>query len=155
MVLFKDMMIDTAYPLTVIEDRGDDRDPLTSECTYCRRADGWGVRHPIADVTVVRRWTVRSYWDPKSNQLGGGGRYEWRCTEHPYNGDSSTHAADAPQHLIPERRERCEEITLKTLCTKMTSERYEGRWLCSEHAASVVERLRIEERLRAITEGWD
>lgn len=44
MVLFKDMLIDTPYPILEIEDRGDDKDPLTSECTYCRREE-WGQKH--------------------------------------------------------------------------------------------------------------
>lgn len=152
MVLFRDMLIDTPYRLIDIEDRGNDDDPRTRECTYCRRTRGWGHPHLVNDIVVVRRWREHSYWDPESGQLGGGGWYSWRCPEHPFNGNSSPYAANAPAHLVPEHRERCEEMQLRMRCTSMTSERFDGRWLCPEHSASVVARLRVEDRLREMEE---
>lgn len=65
MILFKDMLIDTPYPILDIEDRGDDKDPLTSECTCCRREE-WGRNHSTQDIVVVRRWRERSIWAPTS-----------------------------------------------------------------------------------------
>lgn len=149
MVTFKGMKIDTPYPILDIEDRGADKDPLTSECTYCRRTE-WGVKHSTADIVVVRRWREHSVWAPEADGIDSGGWYEWRCLDHPFRGNSSPYAENAPEHLRPERRERCEHMSLGTRCQTTTGERYEARWLCSEHAASVVARLRIEERMNEI-----
>lgn len=151
MVRFKNMLIDTPTPLSNIEDRGEHKDPLTSECTYCRRTE-WGQERDIRDVVVVRRWREKSVWAPELDGIASGGYFEWRCAKHPFNGNSSTYIENAPPHLVPERRERCEHVTLKSRCTVETGAHYEGSWLCSEHAVSVKERLRVEERMQEIAD---
>lgn len=151
MVRFKEMLIDTPYPLLEIEDRGYKEDPSTTECTYCRRLDD-GIRYDSRDVVVIRRWRERSIWAPEEDGIASGGWFEWRCPNHPFHWESSPYAQDAPKHLQPERNERCEQRELGDRCTVRTSERYEGRWLCAEHSRGVVVRLRTEERLRAMDE---
>lgn len=151
MIRFKEMLIDTPYPLLEIEDRGDKKDPLTSECTYCRRSE-WGNRHDSRDVVVVRRWRERSVWLPELEGPDSGGWFEWRCPNHPFHWNSSPYAENAPDHLRPKQRERCADVSLSRRCSVMTGERYDNRWLCSEHAKSIIARLRVEDRLREIDE---
>lgn len=152
MVLFQDMLIDTPYPLLEIEDRGVYKDPLTSECTYCRR-EKWGRKHCTRDIVVIRRWHERSVWSPELEGTDNGGWFEWRCPEHSYRSQSSPYAANAPAHLQPAQSERCEKITLGSRCPVRTGERFDDQWLCSEHSASVVARLRVEERMRELEDG--
>lgn len=152
MVLFKDMLIDMPYPILDIEDRGDDKDPLTSECTYCRREE-WGQKHSTQDIIVVRRWREHSIWAPHLDGPDNGGWFEWRCPQHPYRWESSPYAANAPEHLRPAPSARCEHVSLGSRCRTRTGESFDGQWLCSEHSVSVVARLRIEERMRELDEA--
>lgn len=151
MVLFRDMLIDTPYPLLGIEDRRIWSEPETSQCSYCR-AQGNFTPYDSRDVVVVRRWKRRSVWQPELDGPDTGGRYEWRCQRHPFDYSSSPYAGNAPDHLRPPANERCENVTLSARCSNRTGEQYEGRWLCAEHSTEVVERLRVEERLREIDE---
>lgn len=152
MVRFKEMLIDTPYPVLDIEDRGPKKDPSTSECTYCRQ-QGLYVRYDARDIVVVRRWKRRSVWIPDMEGPGAGGRFEWRCPDHPFDYSSSPYASEAPEHLRPTPNERCQEVTLGSRCRNRTAERYEGRWLCVEHSKGIVERLRVEERLQELNDA--
>lgn len=147
MIRFNDMLIDTPYPLADIEDRR--RGQVASACTYCGKQAGDPV-YDVRDIVVVRRWKRRSVFVPDAGPADGGGRFEWRCPNHPFDFSSSPYAEDAPAHLRPPETHRCDEVTLGRRCSDRTGRRYEGRWLCGEHAEAIVRRLQVEERLREI-----
>lgn len=152
MVRFNELLIDTPYALADIEDRRASED--TSMCTYCGVRTG-DPTYDVRDVVVVRRWKRNSAFLPDAAPAGGGGRFEWRCPNHPFEYSSSPHAENAPLHLRPSKTMRCEEMTLGRRCESRTGQRYDRRWLCEEHAEGIVRRLQVEERLRELDESID
>jgi hypothetical protein len=150
MVLYRDMLVETGYPLADVEDR--DLKPgheHENECTYCVP----GTWHPIADIVVYRVWTSTSVYTPDSpGKCSQGGTWQWRCREHEKR-SWAPHSHQAPAELLPEFRGQCEErLPLqKTLCGKNEdTQLFDEGWYCSEHSRT----YELRRRERVLLEGY-
>lgn len=136
-VRYQDMLIETPYPLANVADRrvrSGNED--SGHCTYCgvQNGDEW---HPIAELTVYRIWTADSVYRPDAVGVHEqGGKWQWRCSEHPKRSWSPwSHLA--PEELQPPERNPCEEVDRlsKRKCgTTEGARRFEEGWYCPEHS---------------------
>jgi hypothetical protein len=144
---YVDMLIDTAYNLSDIEDRTlKPGHPSENRCTFCVRQRNYSW-YPIEDVRVVRTWRKKSIYQPELPGADGGGWYSWRCPDHAYDGKPSSYAEEAPEHLRPKYTHRCQARILSSGCGEPAVGFLDDRWMCSDHARPILLRLRQEEVL--------
>lgn len=137
MVLYKDMLVETPYRLTEVEDRvrKPDHEDL-NQCTYCgvQEGDTW---HPVAEITVYRVWTSDAVYRPEAPGVHEqGGAWQWRCSDHP-KGSWAPHSHEAPPLLIPPERHPCEEIdglSMRKCGVADGARRFEEGWFCPAHS---------------------
>lgn len=98
-MLYRDILVETPYPLTEVEDRGEYQGrPLQIQCTYCgtQSLDPW---YPIDQITVYRVWTSISTYSPEvQEKYAQGGTWQWRCPKHPKRA-WAPHSHEAPDEL--------------------------------------------------------
>ena len=145
-MLYENMLIDTPYKLTEVEDHVGKPGHLgQSQCTYCLSIRN-GAWYSYDDIHVVRSWKVSSRYTPEKRGVDSGGWYSWRCPDHPLRG-SSPNGHLAPDHLRPTYTQRCDARELGTRCEEVAEGNYDAEWLCERHARPIILRLRADELL--------
>jgi len=147
-IRYEDMLIDTPYKLSEVENRPPKPGhPYENRCSYCVGQKNY-TWYPIEDIVVVRRWTASSVYWPDRGGEESGGWYSWRCPNHPFNGKPSPWAENAPEHLRPKITQRCRRVELGKACGELAVGSFDGVWLCEWHARPIILREREEELLR-------
>jgi len=142
MVRYADMLIDTPYNLADVEDRDiKPGHPDENQCTYCLRnnVETW---YPIAQITVIRTWTRASVHTSEKGGVNSGGKFEWRCPNHPWDEKPSLWAENAPPELQREWQHTCEVPEMGKPCGEAAAGRFDGLWRCERHARPIILRLR-------------
>lgn len=132
-MLYDDMKVETPVHLPDIVGREIyPGHPDESQCSNCLKAgnEHW---YPLADIWVVRHWTIASVDDT------GGGKWMWYCPDHLTNRSGnwwrSSHLA--PANLLPQVTHDCEYVSgLTTVCGELAVEPFDGTWMCERHAES-------------------
>ena len=150
---YRDMLIDTPYKLSEIEDRPTKAGhPQENRCPYCVGQENF-TWYPVEDIAVVRRWRTKSLYRPELDGPDTGGRYEWRCPNHPFTGGPSSNFTNAPEHLRPKIVHRCKVAVLGRACDELAIGAFDGRWLCEDHARPVILEQRARELLDETSDG--
>lgn len=143
---YRDMLIDTPYKLSEIEDRSVKAGhPHENRCSYCVGQKNY-TWYPIEDIIVVRRWRTKSVHRPDLDGAETGGWYSWRCPNHPFPVGPSSNAHNAPEYLRPKLVHRCKVTILGRPCGEPAMGAFDGRWLCEDHARPII----LEQRLRGL-----
>ncbi|OIU87849.1 hypothetical protein [Microbacterium sp. AR7-10] len=148
MIRYEDMLIDTPYKLSEVENRTlKPGHPTENRCSYCK-GQGNLTWYPVEDITVIRRWTASSVYWPDRGAQDSGGWYSWRCPNHPFDGRPSPWLDQAPLHLRPKYTHRCRQVELGKACGEIAIGQWDNSWLCERHARPIILRERLEALLR-------
>lgn len=142
MVRYRDMLVETPYKLTDVEDRrakpGHENE---NQCTYCGVESDTDPWYPLEEITVYRIWARTSIYRPDAETaLEQGGRWQWRCETHPKTA-WAPYSHGAPPQLQPPAEHPCEELLplSKAKCRRTDeSSRFVEGWFCPDHRAKYI-----------------